>query len=48
MNDIVIEKLTKTYASGWLGRPPFVVLSGLSLTVGRGEIFGFQIGRAHV
>lgn len=41
VNAIVIEKLTKTYASGWLGRSPFVALSGLSLTVERGEIFGF-------
>ncbi len=41
MNDIVTENLTKTYASGWPGRPPFVALDGLSLTVGRGEIFGF-------
>jgi ABC-2 type transport system ATP-binding protein len=41
VNAIVVEKLTKTYASDWLGRPPFVALSGLSLTVERGEIFGF-------
>lgn len=41
MDDIVIEDLTKSYASGWPGRPPFVALDGLSLTVGRGEIFGF-------
>lgn len=41
MNDIVIEKLSKAYPSGWPGRPSFVALSGLSLTVGRGEIFGF-------
>lgn len=41
MNDIVIEKLSKSYPSGWPGRQPFVVLSELSLTVGRGEIFGF-------
>lgn len=41
MGDIVIEDLTKSYASGWPGRPPFVALDGLSLTVGRGEIFGF-------
>jgi len=33
--------LTKSYPSGWPGRPPFVALDGLSLTVGRGEIFGF-------
>ncbi|HVG02144.1 MAG TPA: ABC transporter ATP-binding protein [Nitrospira sp.] len=41
MNDIVTENLTKSYVSGWPGRPPFVALDGLSLTVGRGEIFGF-------
>ncbi|HJT19323.1 MAG TPA: ABC transporter ATP-binding protein [Nitrospira sp.] len=41
MDAVVIEKLSKTYASGWPGRPPFVALSGLSLRVGRGEIFGF-------
>lgn len=41
MDDIVIEDLTKSYASGWPGRPPFVALDGLSLRVGRGEIFGF-------
>jgi len=41
VHDIVIENLTKSYASGWPGRPPFVALDGLSLTVGRGEIFGF-------
>ncbi|HJR77986.1 MAG TPA: ABC transporter ATP-binding protein [Nitrospiraceae bacterium] len=41
MNDIVIEDLNKSYASGWPGRPPFVALDGLSLTVRRGEIFGF-------
>lgn len=41
MDDIVIEDLTKSYASGWPGRPPLVALDGLSLRVGRGEIFGF-------
>lgn len=41
MNDIVIEDLTKSYTSGWPGRPPFMALDGLSLTVERGEIFGF-------
>ena len=41
MNDIVIDKLSKAYPSGWPGRPSFVALSELSLTVGRGEIFGF-------
>lgn len=41
MDDIVTENLTKTYASGWPGRPAFVALDGLSLTVRRGEIFGF-------
>ena len=41
MDDIVTDNLTKSYASGWPGRPPFVALDGLSLTVRRGEIFGF-------
>ena len=41
MDDIVIENLTKTYASGWLGRSSFTALSGLSLSVTKGEIFGF-------
>jgi ABC-2 type transport system ATP-binding protein len=41
VDDIVIEGLSKSYASGWPGRPPFVALDGLSLTVERGEIFGF-------
>ena len=41
MEDIIIENLTKTYPSGWPGRPSFAALTGLSLTVGRGEIFGF-------
>ncbi|HNN41997.1 MAG TPA: ABC transporter ATP-binding protein [Nitrospira sp.] len=41
MDDIVTDNLTKTYASGWPGRPAFVALDGLSLTVRRGEIFGF-------
>lgn len=41
MDDIVTEDLTKSYLSGWPGRPPFIALNGLSLTVGRGEIFGF-------
>ncbi len=41
MDDIVTENLTKSYVSGWPGRPPFVALDGLSLRVGRGEIFGF-------
>ena len=41
MDDIVTDNLTKYYASGWPGRPTFVALDGLSLTVRRGEIFGF-------
>lgn len=41
MDAIVTENLTKSYASGWPGRPPFVALDGMTLTVGRGEIFGF-------
>jgi ABC-2 type transport system ATP-binding protein len=41
VDDIVIEGLSKSYSSGWPGRPPFVALDGLSLTVSRGEVFGF-------
>ena len=41
MDDIVTEDLSKFYPSGWPGRSPFVALDGLSLTVRRGEIFGF-------
>ena len=41
MDAIFIEGLTKTYKSGWPGRPPVQALSGLSLSVRRGEIYGF-------
>jgi len=41
VDGIVTEGLTKSYASGWPRRPPFVALDGLSLNVRRGEIFGF-------
>lgn len=41
MNAIAIESLTKTFAAGWPGRPPITALSGLTLSVARGEIFGF-------
>jgi ABC-2 type transport system ATP-binding protein len=41
VDDIVIEGVSKRYTSGWPGRPPFVALDGLSLTVTRGEVFGF-------
>ena len=41
MDAIVVEGLTKRFRSGWPGRPPATVLDGLSLSVRRGEIFGF-------
>lgn len=41
MDAIVIEELTKTFAPGWPGLPPVRALSGLTLSVARGEIFGF-------
>jgi ABC-2 type transport system ATP-binding protein len=41
MDVIHIEGLGKSYRSGWPGRPPFVALSGLSLSVHKGEIYGF-------
>jgi ABC-2 type transport system ATP-binding protein len=41
MDAIVIESLTKTFAAGWPGLPPIRALSGLTLSVARGEIFGF-------
>ncbi len=39
MDDIVTEDLSKLYSSGWPGRPPFVALDGLSLTVETGRDF---------
>lgn len=41
MDAIVIERLTKTYRPTWPWQQPSTVLSEVSLTVGRGEIFGF-------
>ncbi len=41
MDAIVVENLTKTYRANWPGRPPATVLSGLSFSVSRGEIYGF-------
>ena len=41
MDAIVIEELTKTFSPGWPGLHPIRALSGLSLSVARGEIFGF-------
>lgn len=41
MDAIYIEGLTKTFKSGWPGRPSVQALSGLSLSVRRGEIYGF-------
>jgi ABC-2 type transport system ATP-binding protein len=38
---ILIEGLTKTVPSGWPGRPAVTILSDLSLSVSRGEIYGF-------
>jgi ABC-2 type transport system ATP-binding protein len=38
---IGIERLTKQFKPGWPGRPSITALEGLSLTVARGEIFGF-------
>ncbi|MEW6542996.1 MAG: ABC transporter ATP-binding protein [Nitrospirota bacterium] len=41
MDAIVIEGLTKIFQPGWPGRPPVTALAGLSLSVRRGEIYGF-------
>ena len=41
MNAILVEGLTKLYRSGWPWRPSVVGLSGLSLSVHTGEIYGF-------
>ncbi|MGH2396661.1 MAG: ABC transporter ATP-binding protein [bacterium] len=41
MDAILVEGLTKTFKSGWPWRPPVAALSGLSLSVSRGEIYGF-------
>ena len=41
MDAILVEGLTKTFKSGWPWRPPIEALSGLSLSISRGEIYGF-------
>ncbi len=41
MDAIRIERLSKSYRSGWPWRPPLVGLSELSLSVRCGEIYGF-------
>lgn len=41
MDAIRIENLQKSFTSGWPGRPPIQVLKGLTLSVERGEIYGF-------
>jgi ABC-2 type transport system ATP-binding protein len=41
MDAIVIEKLTKTHKPTWPWQLPATVLSDVSISVGRGEIFGF-------
>jgi len=41
MDAIVIEGLTKTFWSGWPGRPSVTVLDGLTLSIGHGQIYGF-------
>jgi ABC-2 type transport system ATP-binding protein len=41
MDAIFIEKLTKKYPSGWPGWPPITALTDLSLSVSRGEVYGF-------
>ena len=41
MDAIVIEGLTKTFWSGWPGRPSVTVLDGLTLSIGQGQIYGF-------
>ncbi|MEC4687219.1 MAG: ABC transporter ATP-binding protein [Nitrospirota bacterium] len=41
MDAIVIEGLTKTFWSGWPGRPSVTVLDGLTLSIEQGQIYGF-------
>lgn len=41
MDAIVIDRLTKTYFPKWPWEKPVTVLSDISLSVSRGEIFGF-------
>jgi len=38
---ILVDGLTKKFRSGWPGLPPITALAGLSLSVRRGEIYGF-------
>jgi ABC-2 type transport system ATP-binding protein len=41
MEVLLVEGLTKEFASGWPGRPPVRALDGVSFSVRRGEIYGF-------
>lgn len=41
MDAIVIENLVKVFKPSWPWQPPLTVLAGLSLSVGRGEVYGF-------
>ncbi|MGQ0810789.1 MAG: ABC transporter ATP-binding protein [Nitrospiraceae bacterium] len=41
MDAIVVHELRKTFKPSWPGRPPVQALCGLSLSVQRGEIYGF-------
>ncbi len=41
MDAVLVEKLTKQFRPGWPGQPPVTALAGLSLSVRRGEIYGF-------
>ena len=41
MNVVTVEDLTKSYRSGWPGRPSVHALSGLTLSIDKGEIYGF-------
>ena len=41
MDAVLIEGLTKVFRPGWPGQPPIVALTGLSLAVRKGEIYGF-------
>jgi len=38
---ILVEELTKKFRPGWPGLPPVIALDGLSLSVHKGEIYGF-------
>ena len=38
---ILVEELTKKFRPGWPGLPPVIALAGLSLSVHKGEIYGF-------